>query len=67
MTRQRHASVCREPQDAPHHCGKRMTLRFNRRTGEAFYGCAAYPLCRVTAPAKVKEPDWFGKAKGVPK
>ena len=27
-------------------CGKKMVLRQNRQTGEAFYGCSGYPRCR---------------------
>lgn len=42
-------------------CGRRMNLRFNRRTGQAFYGCTGYPACKRTAPADVQEPDWWGK------
>lgn len=26
-------------------CGKKMVLRQNRQTGEAFYGCSGYPRC----------------------
>lgn len=30
-------------------CGKKMVLRHNRQTGEAFYGCSGYPKCRNIA------------------
>jgi restriction system protein len=29
-------------------CGKAMVERSNKRTGEMFWGCAAYPACRGT-------------------
>lgn len=39
--------------DAPpqcRRCGSAMTKRANRKTGEAFLGCSAYPQCRETMP-----------------
>lgn len=30
------------------YCGKRMVLRKNRRSGDPFYGCPAYPNCKGT-------------------
>lgn len=32
-------------------CGAPMIKRSNRRTGDAFWGCAKYPACRGTRPA----------------
>lgn len=49
-----------DAKDAPVHCGARMVLRF-ARDGRGFYGCKAFPRCRYTEPANVREPDWFGK------
>ena len=31
-------------------CGSTLVQRRNRRTGEAFWGCSAYPQCRYTKP-----------------
>jgi Predicted endonuclease distantly related to archaeal Holliday junction resolvase and Mrr-like restriction enzymes len=44
------ASVPVEPAASPAcpRCGKAMVERSNRRTGEMFWGCAAYPACRGT-------------------
>lgn len=41
-----------EPAAAPEcpRCGAGMTLRTNRRNGEAFWGCTTYPGCRGTRP-----------------
>lgn len=47
------------PQDAPICHDKRMVLRFG--PCGAFYGCHAYPDCKRTLPANVREPDWFNR------
>lgn len=59
MSTPRFSTPRREYQDCPVHCGRRMVLRFNR-DGRGFYGCHAYPSCRYTEPANIKEPDFFG-------
>ena len=43
-------------------CGDKLVLRHNRTTGEAFFGCSRYPLCKGTRPydeklAKAIPPD----------
>ena len=39
-------------------CGSSMTRRQNRKTGEAFLGCSAFPRCRETIPlAKGRGPE----------
>lgn len=43
----RHSAVSMDD-GTPHcpYCGKQMVLRTNRKTGDRFYGCSAYPTCR---------------------
>lgn len=39
------ASAPAEPPDCPK-CGKTMVERSNRKTGQKFWGCSAFPVCR---------------------
>lgn len=31
-------------------CGARMALRTNRASGDQFFGCSTFPMCRGTRP-----------------
>jgi len=33
-------------------CRKSMVKRYNRRTGNSFYGCSNYPKCKSTRTAR---------------
>ncbi|MHA1166852.1 MAG: DNA topoisomerase [Candidatus Hodarchaeales archaeon] len=35
-------------------CGAFMVMRKNKKTGESFYGCQAYPKCHHTRPVKIR-------------
>ncbi len=39
------ASASVAPPDCPR-CGKTMVERSNRKTGQTFWGCSAFPACR---------------------
>lgn len=43
-------------------CGCQMVERRNRKTGQAFWGCSAYPACRHTMTNRQvsddHDPDW---------
>jgi restriction system protein len=37
------------------HCQATMVLRHNKTSGEAFWGCSAYPVCRGTRAASAPD------------
>lgn len=57
--RKRHsaASAAGQPPACPY-CGKQMVLRRNRKTGEAFFGCPAYPDCKGIIKIAQTTPFW---------